>query len=119
MLTDVLTGWTAETLGGLTLLAGAAAWGWLRRRRNQPAPGAAPTIATGEAVRPARTYTLLGARATDGQPVHLPSSHPAGIRVTWIDPAGKAEQFELTDAVLPDGTYAAERVSAYLEPGTL
>ncbi|MGW8779500.1 hypothetical protein ACWGNM_15750 [Streptomyces sp. NPDC055796] len=27
MLTDVLTGWTAETLGGLTLLAGAAAWG--------------------------------------------------------------------------------------------
>ncbi|MGW7318183.1 hypothetical protein [Streptomyces sp. NPDC054865] len=119
MLTDVLTGWTAETLGGLTVLAGAAAWGWLRRRRSQPTPGAAPTIATGEAVRPVRTYTLLGARAADGQPVHLPSSRPAGIRVAWIDPAGRTEQFELTDAVLPDGTYAAERVSAYLEPGTL
>ncbi|MGW7106490.1 hypothetical protein ACWGHU_10040 [Streptomyces xanthophaeus] len=112
MITDVLTGWTAETLGGLTLLAGAAAWGWLRRRRNQAGIGAAPTIAAGEVVRPVRTYTLIGARAADGQPVHLPSSRTAGIRVTWSGPAG-AEQFELTDAVLPDGTYAAERVSAY------
>ncbi|MFE5717862.1 hypothetical protein [Streptomyces erythrochromogenes] len=119
MLTDVLTGWTAETLGGLTLLAGAAAWGWLRRCRNQAGPGAAPAIAVGEAVRPVRIYTLLGARAADGQPVHLPSSRPAGIRVTWTGPAGKTEQFELTDAVLPDGTYAAERVSAYMEGGAL
>ncbi|MFB6577393.1 hypothetical protein ACFCYC_08100 [Streptomyces sp. NPDC056402] len=115
MLTDVLTGWTAETLGGLTLLAGAAAWAWLRRRRNQADLGVAPAIAAGEAVRPVRTYTLLGARAADGQPVHLPSSRPAGIWATWIGPAGKTEQFELTDAVLPDGTYAAERISAYPE----
>ncbi|MFF3088848.1 hypothetical protein ACFVRB_27980 [Streptomyces nojiriensis] len=113
MLTDVLTGWTAETLGGLTLLAGAAAWGWLRRRRNQAHPAAAPAIAASATARPVRTYTLLGARAADGQPVHLPSSRPAGIQVTWSDPTGKREQFELTDAVLPDGTYAAERVSAY------
>ncbi|MFF6835195.1 hypothetical protein ACFY84_25500 [Streptomyces sp. NPDC012438] len=117
MLTDVLTGWTAETLGGLTLLAGATAWGWIRRRRNQAVP--APAIAAGEAVRPVRTYTLLGARAADGQPVHLPSSRPAGIRVTWTGPVGKTEQFELTDAVLPDGTYAAERVSAYPGSGPL
>ncbi|WP_328786274.1 hypothetical protein [Streptomyces sp. NBC_00273] len=119
MLTDVLTGWTTETLGGLTLLAGATAWGWLRRRRNQASPGATPAIAASEAVRPVRTYTLLGARAADGQPVHLPSSRLAGTRVTWNDPTGKREQFELTDAVLPDGTYAAERVSAYLERGAL
>ncbi|MGR4878513.1 hypothetical protein ACIPUC_03625 [Streptomyces sp. LARHCF249] len=33
MLSDVLTGWTAETLGGLTVLAAAAAWAWLRRSR--------------------------------------------------------------------------------------
>lgn len=116
MLTDVLTGWTAETLGGLTLLAAAAAGGWLRRRRAPAAHGAAP--ATGTA-RPARTYTLLGARAADGQPVHWPSSRPAGIRVTWSSPTGKREQFELTDAVLPDGTYAAERVSVYPERGPL
>ncbi|MEU6212764.1 hypothetical protein ABZ891_23015 [Streptomyces sp. NPDC047023] len=118
MLTDVLTGWTAETLGGLTLLAVAAAWGWLRRRRTQTVPGAVPVIAADGTVRSARIYTLLGARAADGQPVHLPSSRPAGTRVTWSGPAGKVEQFELTDAVLPDGTYAAERVAAYLEPDT-
>ncbi|MFD9575149.1 hypothetical protein ACFWBI_35670 [Streptomyces sp. NPDC059982] len=116
MLTDVLTGWTAETLGGLTLLAGAAAWGRFRRRRIPADPRVAPAISSGEAVRPVRTYTLLGARAADGQPVHLPSSRPAGIRVTWSDPTGKTKQFELTDAVLPDGTYAAEHVSAYPEP---
>ncbi len=114
MLTDVLTGWTAETLGGLTLLAGAAAWGWLRRRRTPADLGVAPATAVAEA-RPVRTYTLLGVRAADGQPVHLPSSRPAGIRVTWSGPTGKREQFELTDAVLPDGTYAAERVSVYPE----
>ncbi|MFG2878761.1 hypothetical protein ACGFYU_27815 [Streptomyces sp. NPDC048337] len=116
MLTDVLTGWTAETLGGLTLLAGAAAWGWLRRRRTPAAPEETP--ATGTA-RQVRTYTLLGARAADGQPVHWPSSRPAGVRVTWTGPAGMREQFELTDAVLPDGTYAAERVSVYPERGDL
>ncbi|MFE5614193.1 hypothetical protein [Streptomyces sp. NPDC056524] len=119
MLTDVLTGWTAEALGGLTLLAGAAACGWLRRCRNQADLGAAPRIAPGEGVRPVRTYTLLGARAADGQPVHLPSSRPAGTRVIWSVPARTAEQFELTDAVLPDGTYAAERVAEYPERGAL
>ncbi|MEV7581684.1 hypothetical protein [Streptomyces erythrochromogenes] len=116
MLTDVLTGWTAETLGGLTLLAGAATWGWLRRRRTPATPGPAP--ATG-IVRQVRTYTLLGARAADGQPVHWPSSRPAGVRITWTGPMGKRDQFELTDAVLPDGTYAAERVSVYPNRGVL
>ncbi|MGW3328703.1 hypothetical protein [Streptomyces virginiae] len=109
MLTDVLTGWTAETLGGLTLLAGVAAWGWFRRRR------AAPTTTPGlaGAGQPVRTYTLLGVRAADGQPVHLPSSRPAGTRIAWTRPTGKNEEFELTDGVLPDGTYAAERVEVY------
>ncbi|MFJ1869410.1 hypothetical protein ACIOD1_32975 [Streptomyces sp. NPDC088097] len=75
--------------------------------------GAVPATAVAGAIRPVRTYTLLGARAADGQPVHLPSSRPAGIRVTWRGPTGKREQFEVTGAVLPDGTYAAERVSVY------
>ncbi|MBT2404625.1 MULTISPECIES: hypothetical protein [unclassified Streptomyces] len=116
MLTDVLTGWTAETLGGLTLLAAAAAGGWLRRRQAVAAPGATPATGT---VRQVRTYTLLGARAADGQPVHWPSSRPAGVRITWTGPAEKREQFELTDAVLPDGTYAAERVSVYPDRSAL
>ncbi|MFF4647503.1 hypothetical protein [Streptomyces sp. NPDC001389] len=110
MLTDVLTGWTAETLGGLTLLAAAALGGWLRRRRSIRTAGSAlvPAVAP-----PARTYTLLGVRAADGQPVHLPSSRPAGTRVAWSGPVGKREEFELTDAVLADGTYAAERLGLY------
>ncbi|MFD3470644.1 hypothetical protein ACFWWM_30630 [Streptomyces sp. NPDC058682] len=65
----MLTGWTAETLGGLTLLVGAGARGWFRRRR------AAHTTTTG--------------------------------------PVGEKEEFELTDGVLPDDTYAAERVAVY------
>lgn len=45
-----------------------------------------------------------------GQPVHLPSSRPAGTVVTWTGPAGP-EQFELTDEVLSDGMYAADRAT--------
>ncbi|MFF4647359.1 hypothetical protein [Streptomyces sp. NPDC001389] len=110
MLTDVLTGWTAETLGGLTLLAAAALGGWLRRRRTARTGGSAPETADAP---PVRTYTLLGARAADGQPVHLPSSRPVGARIIWRGPVGKGEEFELTDSVLTDGTYAAERVGPY------
>ncbi|MGW1765011.1 hypothetical protein ACWCQL_13170 [Streptomyces sp. NPDC002073] len=103
---DVLTGWTAETLGGLTLLALGLLWGWPRRRRNgTPAPPAGAGSV--------RTYTLLGVRAADGQPVHLPSSRPAGTVVSWDGPTG-AEQFELTDGILADGTYAAEPLGRYL-----
>ncbi|MEU9237129.1 hypothetical protein [Streptomyces subrutilus] len=110
MLTDVLTGWTAETLGGLTVLTAAGIAGWLRRRRRTSHPD---TVAVSAPQRPVRTYTLLGVRASDGQPVHLPSSRPAGTRVAWSGQAGKKEEFELTDGVLPDGTYAAERVAVY------
>ncbi|MFE9933573.1 hypothetical protein [Streptomyces sp. NPDC005533] len=120
MLTDVLTGWTAETLGGPHPAAGGRSMGLAppapgpgRPRRDPGAPG---TTAAGQ---PVRTYALLGAWAADGQPVHCPSSRPAEVRVTWSGPTGKREQFELTDAVLPDGTYAAERVSVYPERGAL
>ncbi|MFF3675870.1 hypothetical protein ACFYYS_18080 [Streptomyces sp. NPDC002120] len=107
---DVLTGWTAETLGGLTLLGIGLLWRWLRRRRANGASArpARPSATTS----PVRTYTLLGTRAADGQPVHLPSSQPAGMVVTWTGPAGP-ERYELTDAVLPDGTFAAERTALY------
>ncbi|MET9852208.1 hypothetical protein ABZY57_04550 [Streptomyces sp. NPDC006450] len=110
MLSDVLTGWTAEFLGSLTLLVGAATWHRLRRRQTAVV-SSTPPAATG--VQPVRTYTLLGARASDGQPVHLPSSRSAGTRVTWKGPTGAKERFVLTDAVLQDGTHAAEKVSVY------
>ncbi|MFD3937823.1 hypothetical protein ACFWSF_24225 [Streptomyces sp. NPDC058611] len=105
---DVFTNWMGEVLAGLTLLAAAFLWRWLRRRRADRAGTDVPPTAGAM-----RTYTLLGARAADGQPVHLPSSRPAGTRVTWTGPAGP-ERFELTDGLLPDGTYAAERTALYL-----
>ncbi|MEF2529221.1 hypothetical protein [Streptomyces sp. CS62] len=106
---DVLTGWTAEALGGLTVALVFFLLRRARRRRGaaRPAPQPVPDV------RVLRTYTLIGVRAADGQPVHLPSSRPAGTVLTWPGPAGAGEQFELTDAVLPDGTYAAERRCLY------
>ncbi|MFF1341941.1 hypothetical protein ACFVYT_29280 [Streptomyces sp. NPDC058290] len=58
MRTDVLIGWTSETLGSLTVLTAAAVWSRLRRRRPPR-----PDKAAGRAVR---TCTLLGAREADG-----------------------------------------------------
>ncbi|MET9852206.1 hypothetical protein ABZY57_04540 [Streptomyces sp. NPDC006450] len=37
----------------------------------------------------------------------------AGARVPWVGPTGEEEWFELTDALLPDGTYAAEPLALY------
>ncbi|WP_331761965.1 hypothetical protein [Streptomyces sp. NBC_01546] len=114
MLTDVLTGWTAETLGGLTVLTAVFVWGWLRRHHNRTGAAVTPgTTSAPAAAAPVRTYTLLGARAADGQPVHLPSSRPAGTVIAWRGSPAAAEQFELTDALLPDGTYAAEPLAMY------
>lgn len=72
MLSDVLTGWTAETLGGLSVLTAIGVWGRLSRlRAARPDSVPAQLAATAASVR---TYTLPGARAADGQPAHLPSS---------------------------------------------
>ncbi|MGW1640531.1 hypothetical protein [Streptomyces lavendulae] len=75
-------------------------------------PSGGDTVAPPTAGGGFRTYTLLGARAADDQPVHLPSSKPAGTVVTWTGPAGR-ERFELTDHQLPDGTYGTEPVARY------
>lgn len=57
------------------MLTAVFVWGWLRRRHNRT--GTAESLGTttqSPAAALVRTYTLLGARAADGQPVHLPSS---------------------------------------------
>lgn len=107
---NVLTDWLVEVLGGLTVLL--VLWGGCRARRRRTAQ-AASTVGAGTV----RTYTLIGARAADGQPVHLPSSKPAGTVVTWTGLSGR-ERFELTDAELPDGTYVAEREALYGQDGS-
>ncbi|MFD8290945.1 hypothetical protein ACFV2B_22365 [Streptomyces lavendulae] len=110
MLIDVFSNWLADVFAGLTLLALGFLSRWLRRRTT--ASSGDDTVAPPTAGGGFRTYTLLGARAADGQPVHMPSSKPAGTVVTWTGPAGR-EGFELTDHRLPDGTYGAEPVARY------
>ncbi|MEV7618464.1 hypothetical protein [Streptomyces sp. NPDC089799] len=83
---------------------------WARQRRTAPS-AAAPAVAS-SAGRRARTYSLIGTRAADGNPVQLPSSRPAGTVVRQPGPDGR-RRFELTDAVLSDGTYAAEPLDWY------
>jgi hypothetical protein len=107
MLMDVITGSLGELLGGLALAGalGTGAWVW-RRRACRPA---APTVPAGSV----RWYTLEGRRATDGQPVTIPSSRAAGAVFGWSAPDGTVEEYLLTDAVLADGTYLAERHGRY------
>ncbi|MEV6734780.1 MULTISPECIES: hypothetical protein [unclassified Streptomyces] len=112
MLNDVITGSIAELLGGLAVVVAVGLVARARRRR-----GARRSAAGGEdgaAARPARTYTLIGARAPDGQAVQIASSRPAGIVITRQEPSSdRRQRFELTDAVLSDGTYAAEPLDWY------
>ncbi|MGP3636859.1 hypothetical protein ACTU45_26475 [Streptomyces sp. 24-1644] len=111
MLNDLITGSIAELLGGLAVVVvlGLAA----RSRRGQTARNGAAPGESGAVARPARTYTLVGTRAPDGQTAQIASSRPAGTVITWQEPASGARRFELTDAVLSDGTYAAEPLDWY------
>ncbi|MGQ4484375.1 hypothetical protein ACN6LM_003672 [Streptomyces sp. SAS_281] len=112
MLNDVITGSIAELLGGCAVVMAVALAARVRGRR-----GARCGIAPGgyaEAARSARTYTLIGERAPDGHAVLLASSRPAGTVITWQEPASdRRQRFELTDAVLSDGTFAAEPLDWY------
>ncbi|OEJ31010.1 hypothetical protein BGK67_06300 [Streptomyces subrutilus] len=113
MLNDVITGSIAELLGGCAVVVAVAlvarARGRRRARRGTAQGG------DGAATRPAaRTYTLIGTRAPDGHLVLVASSRPAGTVITWQEPASdRRQQFELTDAVLSDGTFAAEPLDWY------
>ncbi|MER5775489.1 hypothetical protein ABT144_14565 [Streptomyces sp. NPDC002039] len=112
MLNDVITGSIAELLGGLSVVVtlGLAARTRSRRvGRRGVAPGG-----DGSAGRPARTYTLIGTRAPDGHAIQIASGRTAGTVITRPDPTGRRlQRFELTDAVLSDGTYAAEPLDWY------
>ncbi|MGW9070298.1 hypothetical protein ACWGQT_12755 [Streptomyces yangpuensis] len=112
MLNDVIAGSIAELLGGCAVVVAFALVARARGRqgaRRGTAPGRDQA-----ATRPARTYTLIGTRAPDSHVVQLPSSRPAGTIITWQEPASERRlRFELTDAVLSDGTYAAEPLDWY------
>ncbi|GAV43840.1 hypothetical protein [Streptomyces acidiscabies] len=67
-----------------------------RRRRTTPAPP-----------RVLRRFRLLGTAGADGTPLYYETTRAPGSIVTRrVD--GLPQRFELTDAPLGDGTYAAE-----------
>ncbi|MFD9269063.1 hypothetical protein ACFWB1_08350 [Streptomyces goshikiensis] len=55
---------------------------------------------------------MVGTRGPDGQPVRIASGRAAGTVITRQEGRGR-RRFELTDAVLSDGTYAAEPLDGY------
>ncbi|WP_329127194.1 hypothetical protein [Streptomyces sp. NBC_01465] len=54
-----------------------------------------------------RRYTLLRTAGQDGTPDQIPTTQPPGTVITHLV-GGCPQRFELTDAPLGDGTYAAE-----------
>nr|WP_239105773.1 hypothetical protein [Streptomyces sp. SID8014] len=67
-----------------------------RRRRTIPTPP-----------RVLRRFSLLGTTGTDGTPLHYETTRaPGSVVIRRI--GSLSQRFELTDAPLGDGTYAAE-----------
>ncbi|MFB6514155.1 hypothetical protein ACFCW4_06825 [Streptomyces virginiae] len=86
-----------EFLGGLGTAVVLGFVGWLLRRR----------------VANVRRYTLLSTAGPDGNPVYHLSTLPVGT-VVARDINGRRERFKLTDAQLPDRTFAAEPIDRYV-----
>ncbi|MGW6742803.1 hypothetical protein ACWGDX_19125 [Streptomyces sp. NPDC055025] len=85
------------TAVGLVVTGLAAAAGWLyRRRRTAPPPP-----------RVLRRFSLLGTTGTDGTPLYFETTRAPGSVITRRV-GSLPQRFELTDAPLGDGTYAAE-----------
>ncbi|MFB7239366.1 hypothetical protein ACFCXK_31880 [Streptomyces sp. NPDC056269] len=111
MLTDLITGSLAELLGGLAVILLLAVAERARRQRQAVRRSAAANPESPGVTR-ARTYTLPGTLAPDGHPIRIVSTRPAGTLIYHRGLFGR-EDFELTDAMLSDGTYAAEPLSRY------
>ncbi|MER7759135.1 hypothetical protein [Streptomyces sp. NPDC097619] len=87
-----------EFLGGLAVLLVLAAVGALVKNRR----GAL------------RRYTLLNSVDSAGSPLIHVTTRRAGTVIRREAGGAGAERFELTDVLLPDGTYAAEPLDRYL-----
>lgn len=60
-----------------------------------------------------RRYTLLGTVGTDGNPMQIVTTRRPGSVIN-VNVGGHRQRFQLTDARLPDGTYAAEPMDLYV-----
>ncbi|MGW0902956.1 hypothetical protein [Streptomyces sp. NPDC002853] len=88
-------------VGRAVLTGTGVTWQRLRTRRTPElgAPSQAP--------RQLRRYTLLRTTGVDGTPDRYETTRPPGTVITHRV-SGLPQRFELTDAPLGDGTYAAE-----------
>lgn len=107
MLTDLITDSLAQLLASLAVIL-LLALAERARRRRRARRGVDPTPDSAQA----RTYTLPGTLASDGHPVRIVSTRPAGTVIYHVGLNGR-EEFELTDATLSDGTYATEPLGRY------
>ncbi|MFG2557210.1 hypothetical protein [Streptomyces sp. NPDC048581] len=103
-----------QVIGGLVVAAllGGVSWAAHQVRPRRTARSLPVTVP-----RPAhpglRTYALLGTMASDGRPVRRDTTWPPGTVITaTVD--GRAQRFQLTDASLYDGTFAAEPLDRHL-----
>ncbi|MFF5365429.1 hypothetical protein ACFY4I_39610 [Streptomyces scabiei] len=90
-----------ELLGGLGAAFVLAGLTWLAR------------WALGRRNGQLRRYTLLSTVGPDGNPILHVTTRRAGTTITR-DTGGQRERFELTDVLMPDGTYAAEPLDRYV-----
>ncbi|MFK0288779.1 hypothetical protein ACIQVL_51175 [Streptomyces sp. NPDC090499] len=104
-----------ELLGALgsTGIISTVAW-CIGRRRSSCQSAASLELSAeqkpGTQYQAIRRYTLLGTAGREGEPIQVMSTRPAGSVLLW--PVGsRQERFELTDARLYDGTFAAEPVA--------
>jgi hypothetical protein len=104
LFTNVLTG-LLSTIGAAGVIAFVSA-----ARRRLSSRRTAQRAATGAALdgtRTLRRYTLLRTVGPDGTPDRYETTRPTGTVITHrVD--GHSRRFELTDAPLGDGTFAAE-----------
>lgn len=97
---DALPG-LLSTIGAAAVIAlASAAWRRLSSRRADAAP---------DGTRALRRYTLLRSVDPDGTPYQYETTRPPGTVITQRV-NGQSRHFELTDALLGDGTFAAEPV---------
>ncbi|MEU6601990.1 hypothetical protein [Streptomyces flaveolus] len=92
-----------STIGAAAVIALASgAWRRLPSRR-------AVASSALDGTRMLRRYTLLRSVGPDGAPCQYETTRPTGTVITYRV-NGQSQRFELTDAPLGDGTFAAEPV---------
>jgi hypothetical protein len=104
LFTDVFSGLLSTTGAAVVITLVSSAWRRLPSRRTSPrtTAGSRP-----DDTRVLHRYTLLRTAGPDGTPYQYETTRPTGTVITHRV-NGQSLRFELTDAPVGDGTFAAE-----------